>query len=60
MEGKYFAPVGMLYDILLPVNCYVGNSTTKCHGGSMSNNRDLTETFHQKISSQYKVIASAF
>ena len=36
------------------------NSTTKCHSRSMSDNRDLTETFHQKISSHYKVIASAF
>ena len=59
-EWKYFATVGMLYNILLPINCYIGNSTTKGHSRSMSDNRDLTETFHQKISSHYKVIASAF
>ena len=50
----------MLYNILLTINCYIGNSTTKCHSRSMSDNRDLTETFHQNISSHYKVIASAF
>ena len=50
----------VLYTILLLINCYMGNSTTKCHSGSMSNNRDLTETFHQKICSHHKVIASAF
>ena len=57
MEWKYFAAIGMLYNILLLINCYIGNSTTKCHSGSMSDNRDLTETFHQKISSYYKAIA---
>ena len=50
----------LLYNNLLPINCYIGNGTTKCHSGSMSDNRDLTETFHQNISSYYKVIASAF
>ena len=50
----------LLYNSLLSINCYTGNSTTKCHSRSMSNNRDLTETFHQKISSYFKVIASAF
>ena len=59
-EWKYFTPIGMLYNILLLINHYIGNSTTKCHIGSMSDNRDLTETFHQNISSHYKVIASAF
>ena len=39
----------MLYNILLPVNCYIGNNTTKCHSRSMSDNRDLTETLHQKF-----------
>ena len=57
-EWKYFAPIGMLYNILLPVNCYIGKNTTKCHSGSMSDNRDLTGVFHQKISSHPKVIAS--
>ena len=47
----------MLYNILLLINNYVGNSTTKCYSRSMSDNRDLTETFHQKISSHHKVIA---
>ena len=39
----------MLYNILLPINCYIGNNTTKHHSKSMSDNRDLTETLHQKI-----------
>ena len=50
-EWKYFAPIGMLYNILLLINCYTGNITTKCHSKSMSDNRDLTGTFHQKVSS---------
>ena len=48
----------VLYNILLPINCYIGNNTTKHHTRSMSDNRDLTETLHQKISSLPKVIAS--
>ena len=48
----------VLYNILLPINCYIDNNTSKCHSSSMSDNRDLTETFHQKISSHHKVIAS--
>ena len=48
----------VLYNILLPVNQYIGNNTTKCHSRSMSDNRDLTEVFHQKVSSLSKVIAS--
>ena len=57
-EWKYFAPIGMLYNILLPINCYVGNNTAKCHSKSMSDNRDLTGVFHQKVSSLPMVIAS--
>ena len=57
---EIFTPIGMLYNILLLINCYIGNSTTKCHSRSVSDNRDLTETFHQKISLHYKVIASVF
>ena len=55
-----FVPVGMLYNIILLINHYIGNNTTKHHSGSMSDNRDLTETLHQKISSlpKYTVIAS--
>ena len=49
MEWKYFAQIGMLYNILLPINQYIGNNTTKHHSGSMSDNRDLTGVFHQKI-----------
>ena len=60
LEWKYFAPIGMLYNILLLINHYIGNSTIICHSGSMSDNRELTETFHQNISSCYKVIGSAF
>ena len=48
----------LLYNILLPINHYTGNSTTKHHGESMSDNRDLTETFHQKVSSLPVSIAS--
>ena len=57
-EWKYFAPIGMLYNVLLPINHYTGNITTKCHSKSMSDNRDLTGTFHQKISSLPVSIAS--
>ena len=48
----------VLYNFLLPINCHTGNITTKCHNKSMSDNRDLTETFHQKISSLPVSIAS--
>ena len=41
----------LLYNILLPINHYTGNITTKCHSKSMSDNRYLTGTFHQKVSS---------
>ena len=44
--------------IFLPINCYTGNSTTKCHTRSMSDNRDLTGVFHQKISLVLVSIAS--
>ena len=47
-----------ILSILLPINRYMGNNTTKCYSGSMSDNRDLTETLHQKFSSLPKVIAS--
>ena len=60
LEWKYFTPIGMLYNILLLINHYIGNSTIKCHSRSMSDNRDLAETFHQEISSYFKVIALAF
>ena len=49
MEWKYFAPIGMLYNIHLPINQYKGNNTTKHHGRSMSDNRDLTEVFIRKF-----------
>ena len=48
----------MLYNVLLLINHYTGNITTKCHNESMSDNRDLTGTFHQKISSLPVSIAS--
>ena len=35
----------MLYNILLPINCYIGNNTTKCHSRSMGDNRNLTGYF---------------
>ena len=48
----------LLYNILLPINHYTSNITTKCHSKSRSDNRDLTGTFHQKISSLPVSIAS--
>ena len=57
-EWKYFAPVGMLYNVLLAINHYTGNITTKHHRESMSDNRDHTGIFHQKISSLPVNIAS--
>ena len=48
----------MLYNVLLLINCYTGNITTKHHSESTSDNRDLTGTFHQKISSLPVGIAS--
>ena len=48
----------MLYNILLSINHYIGNNTTKHHSRSMSDNRDLTETLHQKIASLPKVTVS--
>ena len=48
----------MLYNVLLLINCYTGNITTKHHNESMSDNRDLIGTFHQKISSLPVSIAS--
>ena len=60
MYESLFTGQIMLYNFLLLINYYIGNSTIKCHSRSMSDNRDLTETFHQNISSHCKVIASAF
>ena len=57
-EWKYIAQIGMLYNILLPINCYIGNNTTKHHSGSMSDSRDLTGVYHQEVSSLPMVIAS--
>ena len=45
-SGKLEVPV--LYNVLLPINRYTSNITTKHHNKSMSDNRDLTGTFHQK------------
>ena len=49
--GESFEGKILLYNILLLTNCYIGNRTTTCHSGSMSDIRDLTETLNQKISS---------
>ena len=48
----------LLYNILLLINHYTGNITTKHYSESMSDNRDLRGTFHQKISSLPVGIAS--
>ena len=58
MEWKDFAPIEMLYNILLLINHYTDNNTTKHHSRSMSDNRDLTGVFHQKVSSLPVIIAS--
>ena len=47
----------LLYNVL-SINQYIGNITTKCHSGSMGDNRDLTRVWHQKISSLPVSIAS--
>ena len=57
MDWKYFAPIGMLYNIL-PINQYIGNITIKCHNKSMSDNRDPTVVLHQDISTLPVSIAS--
>ena len=48
----------LLCNILLLINRYTGNISTKCHSESRSDNRDLTEAFHQKVSSLPVSIAS--
>ena len=48
----------MLYNILLLINHYIGNNTIKHHTRSMSDNRDLTGVFHQKVSSLPMITAS--
>ena len=59
IECPWIVPdVHVLYNVLLLINCYTGNITTKCHSKSTSDNRDLTGTFHQKISSLPVGIAS--
>ena len=45
-------------NIFLPINRDTGNNTTKCHGRSMGDNRNLTGVFHQKVSSLPLIIAS--
>ena len=39
----------MLYNVQL-INQYIGNITSKCHSGSMGDNRDPTGVLHQEIS----------
>ena len=48
MDWKYFAPIGMLYNVL-PINWYIGNITIKWYNESMSDNRDPTVVLHQEI-----------
>ena len=45
-EPRDLESLVMLYNILLLINCYTGNNTTKCHSRSMGDNRDLTGAFH--------------
>ena len=58
MGMEIFCPNRHVVYFPLPINWYTGNITTKCHRESMSGNRDLTGTFHQKISSLPVSIAS--
>ena len=55
---EIFCPNWDVVKIPLPINRYIANNTTKCHRGSISDNRNLTGVFHQKISLLPKVIAS--
>ena len=48
----------VLYNVFLLINHCTGNITTKHHSKSTSDNRDLTGTFHHKISSLPVSIAS--
>ena len=34
LRMEIFAPIGMLYNILFPLNCYISSSTNKSHSGS--------------------------
>ena len=52
---EIFAPIGDVVYILLLINCYIGNNTTKCHSRSMGDDRRV---FHQKVPSLPMVIAS--
>ena len=56
--ASLMSQLDMLYNVLTPINCCTGNITTKHHSKSTSDNRDLTGTFHQKISSLSVGIAS--
>ena len=49
----------MLYNILLPINWYSGNNAIYAIAEVMSNIRESQWSFHQVISSDLKVFASA-
>ena len=49
----------VLYNVLLPINLYTSNITTKCHSKSMSNNRNLTGTFPVSIASDSRYFQSS-
>ena len=38
LDGTECQLLLVLYNILLPINLYIGNNTTKCHSKSMSDN----------------------
>ena len=52
-------PLGMLYNILLPINQYSGNNAINTIMEAMSGIRESQWSFHQIISSNLKVIGSA-
>ena len=37
LEWKYFAPIGMLHNILLPINCYFGSIAVNAMTKTMKN-----------------------
>ena len=58
-EWKYFAPIGMLYNILSQLTAILVIALLNAIAEAVSDNRELTRVFHQIISSDFKVIAPA-
>ena len=45
-EWKYFAPIGMLYNVLLPITAILGTALLNATAEAASDNRELTRVFH--------------